>query len=239
MENIFDIQKQPEDIPETNTIQTGRNPIKQLKNTKNIFNNHNDKEEIIENPFVNYEIKDIKKEEDSQKIFTPPPTTKYKIVDLYWLINPKYINKEELEKGEVQFVSISYNIIFGNLRFTFFNIPQGSIQQHIVYYNKLQRLTTGTVYNSSCAKLLYNKECKFTCMEQLFNDTGEQWQKERPMCIFEKNNEKIVLNIYDPINGNFKYIFEDWQIKTLLDSCKFCIEKGTELTGRYRITENG
>ena len=162
---------------------------------------------------------------------------RYRIVDLYWLMNPKCEDSEpKFEPGEAQFISISYNITFGNLKVTLFNIPQGAIQGHVLFYNTLQKLTTGTVYNGSCGKLFYSSgDIEFTCLEQLFTNTGQDWQTQRQMCSFIRKDNETVLTIKDPNSGTFWYHFKDWQQKLLMDSCKFCINEGTLLSGQLKL----
>lgn len=232
---------QPNNIPETNTIQTGRQSVQHLnikkdnKKTQNWSPPQQNNNQIIDQ--VNFAPQNDKETVN----YNPPPQQqnnlpKYKIIDLYWLMNPKIKTEiPQFEPDEAHFLSISYNIVFGNMRITLFKIPQGAIQKHIVFYNKLQRLTTGTIYSSGCAKLFYSDNSHFTCMEQLFNDTGESWQQQRPMCSFNKTKESIDLTIADPVNGKFLYSFKNWQMKVLLDSCEFVLKNGILLSGQLKI----
>lgn len=152
-------------------------------------------------------------------------------------MNPKCEDQEpKFENGEAQFIAISYNITFGNLKVTMFNIPQGAIQGHVLFYNNLQRLTTGTVYNGSCGKLIHSPgDIEFTCLEQLFANTGQDWQTQRQMCSFIRKDNKTKLSIKDPTNGTFWYSFTEWQQQLLIDCCKFCINEGTLLTGQLKL----
>lgn len=174
-----------------------------------------------------------------QNYSMPNSQPKYKIVDLYWLMHPKCEDSEpNFKENEAQFVAISYNIVFGNLKVTLFNIPQGAIHGHVLFYNNLQRLTTGTIYNGSCGKLLYSNCKEFTCLEQLFSNTGQEWQTKRQMCSFNKiDDNNILLSIVDPTSGTFTYNFTDWQIKLLLKSCEFCLTEGTKLTGLHKMNQ--
>jgi len=119
-----------------------------------------------------------------------------------------------------------------------FNIPNKAIQKHVLFYSSLERLSTGTIYNSSCAKLLYSQDqIDFVCLEQLFSNTGQSWQNERPMCSFNKKANEIKLNITEVNGKNFWYIFKDWQLKALIKSCQFCIDEGTTLTGQLKLKD--
>ena len=48
--------------------------------------------------------------------YQPQEKTKYQILDMFWLLNPK-----QPAQTEAHFVVISYNISFGNLRISFFD----------------------------------------------------------------------------------------------------------------------
>ena len=162
---------------------------------------------------------------------------RYKILDLYWLMNPKCEEETPtFEQGEAQFISLSYNITFGNLKVTLFNIPQGAIQGHVVFYNSLERLTTGTIYNGSCGKLLNTKgDITFSCLEQLFANTGQSWQTQRQMCVFERTDTHTMLTIKEPDGRSFWYKFTDWQLDMLIKSCEFCINDGNILSGQLKL----
>ncbi len=160
---------------------------------------------------------------------------KYKIFDLCWLLNPKIEQNVNLESSEAQFITIGYNIDYSNLRISTFNIPQGAIVGHVAFWSKLQRLQTATIYPSSCLRLLVERECSFTALEQLFNDTGADWQRNRPMCSFVKNETIVRMKIQDPQNGNSFYDFSGWQYAALMEACRFVKNEGLALSGRNKL----
>ena len=245
---------QKTEVPQTSSIQTGANPTQNLGTTDPPPNNSPFGSPGGFNPQPNAS--------GGSGGFNPQPNTsggfsspqnfgggfhqnnnqpKYKIIDLFWLLNSKIEGTSEgnPDQNEAQFVSISYNIQFGNLRISFFNIPQGAIQKHVVFYNKLQRLTTGTVYASGSFRLLESKTGdSFTCLEQLFQETGQDWQSQRPMCTFAFADNITRLTIQDPASGIYFYDFVGWQKNALIECCKFATSRGLELSGHYRL-ENG
>ena len=113
---------------------------------------------------------------------------KYNIIDLFWL----HYETPSDNKNEAQFVQISYNIDFGNLKINFYDIPKNAVQENIVFHKSLKLIVSGTIYPSSCIQMDSLEECEFTCIEQLINNTGEQWQKERPICILSKTKNNII-----------------------------------------------
>lgn len=171
---------------------------------------------------------------------TIPPTTtqnnKYKIIDLFWLINPKFYVKQQPVASEAHFVIISFNIDFGNLRFSFFNLTNNSIQGNIVYLENLKRLVSGTVYPATAFNAYNSQRLATTCLEQLFRQIpGANWQQERPVCTIEKNEEKIRFSVKDPKYGSYFYDFTGWQREAFLHACNFCITKGFDLLAQQHL----
>ena len=166
------------------------------------------------------------------------PATKYMIFDLFWFLNPKYSQGKQPVKGEVHFVIVSFNVSFGNLRISFFNLNGNSIQGNIVYLENLKRLIVGTIYPSSTFNIINSPRLSMICLEQLFKEIpGADWQKNRPVCQIEKNEELIRLSIKDN-SGSYFYDFAGWQKDAFLHACKFAVTSGFELTGRLQVNKS-
>jgi len=162
-------------------------------------------------------------------------TTKYAIFDMFWLINQKFYKKIQLIQNEAHFVVISFNMSFGNLRVSFFNLTNNSIQNNIVYLENLKRTVTATIYPSTAFNVVNTQRLAVTCLEQLFRQIpGANWQQERPVCKIEKNEFKLRLTVADPKNGTYFYDFEDWQYHAMIKSLEFTFTKGFELTASYQ-----
>jgi len=161
---------------------------------------------------------------------------KYKIIDLFWLINSKFYAKQQPVQSEAHFVIISFNIDFGNLRISFFNLTNNSIQGNIVYLENLKRLVSGTIYPATAFNTYNSQRLAITCLEQLFRQIpGAQWQQERPVCTIEKNEEKIRFIVKDPKYGSYFYDFTGWQRDAFLHACKFTFTKGFELLAQQHL----
>lgn len=158
-------------------------------------------------------------------------TTKYAIFDMFWMINPKFYKKVQPIQNEAHFVVISFNISFGNLRVSFFNLTNNSIQNNIVYLENLKRTVSGTIYPATAFNAYATPRLSITCLEQLFRQIpGANWQLERPVCKIEKNESKIRFTIADPKNGTYFYDFDGWQYEAFLKALEFTFTKGFELT---------
>jgi hypothetical protein len=169
--------------------------------------------------------------------FQPPATTapaKYRIVDMFWLINPKFYAKQQPVQSEAHFVILSFNLDFGNMRIAFFNLTNNSIQNNIVYLENLKRLVTGTMYPATAFNVHNSSRVATTCLEQLFKQTGANWQQERPVCTVEKDESKIRFSIRDPKNGNYFYDFTGWQREAFLHACNFSFTKGFEISAQSK-----
>ncbi len=168
----------------------------------------------------------------NQSTLNQNQSTKYQIIDLFWLINPVlYTQPQKLIQNQAQFVVISYNISFGNLRISFFNIGQGAIQGSSVFLNNMQRITSGTIYPASAFCINNNVRISTVCVEQMFKSTGEDWQQSRPKCTVEKNENLIRLTIEDQKSGKYFYDFMHWQREAFIYACQFCYTTGMYLHG--------
>jgi len=164
---------------------------------------------------------------------------KYNIVDLFWLINPKFYIKQQPVQGEAHFVIISFNVDFGNLRVSLFNLTNNSIQGNIVYLENLKRLVAGTIYPATAFNVYHSPRVRLTCLEQLFRQIpGAQWQQGRPVCTVEKNQEKIRFSVRDPKVGTYFYDFVSWHREAFLHACLFCITDGFKLVAQQHIRNN-
>ena len=166
---------------------------------------------------------------------------KSKFISLFWLINPEYKNKKIEDDHQIQIaadiVTISFNCGYGNLRVDLFEINNDeAIEKNILFLNECKRLISVPIYPSSCYKLFYNvkngNSIKMMILEQLISKTGEQWQNERPIGIFEYNNNEssLILSIIEKTSGKqFYYKFIDWQFDCFLDAAKFTFNEGFSL----------
>lgn len=155
----------------------------------------------------------------------------YKIVNLFWLINPKvYSEKTPLLPNELHFCSISFNINFGNLRIELGQMNQESIQGHLICLNKINRLVNTTIYPTAMFQLVMNQP-QVACMEQIINYNNSEWQNKIKQGVFttkiEENKNSIILTIGD----EYCYEFIDWQRDALIYSCKFGLNQGFNLSG--------
>jgi len=169
-----------------------------------------------------------------EQIIVPSSTEKqqYKILDMFWLLNPKYSNKQQPAQKEAQFVLLSYNINFGNLRISFFDLTQNSIVNNVVFLGNMKRTVSGTIYPMAALQIVSSVRLSMKCMEQLFQDTGAEWQHSRPVCQIQKNEQTIRLIITDQKIGAYFYDFTNVQKDAFLQTCQFAYTKGFELMGQ-------
>ena len=236
------------DIPVANQIQTGARRVEMI--------NHNPKPPIENTPPIPMESVPMDcypelcnsphqppQQNYIEPIMQPIPQPQvqkstYHIMDLFWLINDKYKNPETMSDGESQFITISYNMDFGNLRVAMYKIPEEAIHQNVIFQQSLTRLIAGTIYPSSCLKY---GNCGFShepivCIEQLINNTGEQWQRERPITYMYKQEQMTKLVIMDPVKQEkFFFDFKDWQLEAFNNACQFVYTQGFQLHGQNII----
>jgi hypothetical protein len=168
------------------------------------------------------------------------PTTnqKYAIIDLFWLINQKFYAtpKQAPAANEAHFVILSFNLDFGNMRISFFNLQNNSIQGNIIYLENCKRTVSGTIYPSTAFNIFNSQRLSTVCLEQLFKQVpGATWQQERPICTVQKHETAIRFNIKDPKYGEYFYDFTGWQREAFLHACNFTFNKGFELSAQKHI----
>lgn len=220
--------------PKASNMQTGRYDVVHLSNNSKNQNSNNFEIEdpIIEEPdFIKEIIKnngnDI--EEDNQPLIK----SKYNIIELFYLIDEEVFFKDK----QVHCVDLSFNMDFGNLKISFFELTSESINNHVIFKTSMKLLISGTIYPSSAFRVLNSNETKIVCMEQLINNTNEQWQKERPMVEINHDLEKdnYSVTIYDHLKNKYTYIFKDWQKKAFEKSLKFVYNEGLNLKGNTTL----
>ena len=205
----------------------------------------------LEQAAEGYKDFDQHKFQDSKKPMHAP-TGKYHIMEIFWFLNPLYMtNIDGIPLEEAHFCTLSLNIDFGNLKVTFYKVPNGALEGHKIYLMSCQRMTSVSIYPSSLFKLIRSdgdyrksgvspegpKPVTVTCMEQLVFKTGENWQYERPMAIFE-TSANVKLTIKDPKKGDYYYIFQSWQKDALIHAANFVLNQGLVLTGQNIIAGN-
>ncbi len=171
---------------------------------------------------------------------TPAPTQekdKYKILDLFWLLNSKYSKTppEQPIQKEAHFVVLSYNISFGNLRMSFFDLTQNSISGNVAFLGNMKRTVSGTIYPMAAFNIVRKAKLDMTCMEQLFQDTGADWQHSRPVCQIQKDEAHIRLIVRDPKFGSYFYDFIDTQKDAFLLACQFVYTTGFNLMAQNML----
>ncbi len=159
-------------------------------------------------------------------------TNKYQILNMFWLVNQKVYSKDSTWlQNEVPFITISYNINFGNLRFEVCNMSDDSIiNGHIIALNKVQKIASGTVYPTAMFELVSN-QLPVDCLEQIVNSNSGDWvQNLKPVKFAAGENDSIVMSI-----GQHCFEFSGTQKEILLYCCKFSLNQGFNLSGENII----
>lgn len=163
---------------------------------------------------------------------------KYVIIDLFWLINPKfYMNPRQTPAtNEAHFTILSFNLDFGNMRVSYFNLTNNSVQKNILYLENCKRTVSGTIYPATAFNVFNSTRISTICLEQLFRQIpGATWQQERPVCTVQKHETAIRFTIKDPKYGEYFYDFIGWQREAFLHACSFTFNKGFELTAQRHL----
>jgi len=79
---------------------------------------------------------------------------KYKIFDLYWLVNQKLYKQEQLANNEVAVLNISYNVDFDNLRLSFCTPGQDTFTATGMELKSMDRKTTVNICAEVAVRLV-------------------------------------------------------------------------------------
>lgn len=164
-------------------------------------------------------------------------TKKYKIQSMFWLLNQKLYQDQELDSNEAMLTTIAFNIDFGNLRFEFYNITkQDAIAKNVMFLNEMDKLIDGVIYPADCFQIANKDTISLYPIEQLIIKTNEDWQKKRPFLHVMKDDSKIRLTI-ESYNGQNKYFFDftNYQKQVFNYCCKYCVTTGMQIYGMAKI----
>lgn len=150
---------------------------------------------------------------------------RYRFVQMYMLINPKLFAKQQFSAGEVPILEISYNVDYGNVRLGFANTRADTFDQTCIKVQNLERLTTVNIYQETAEQLLYNiehwKGSSIQVIERMIQSSAS-WSPN--LTIFQVNpTDKSVTLTTKTNNGQFVYVFNEWQLNSLINSMKFLI----------------
>lgn len=239
------------ELPIVNTIQTGSQPIQYLNIKEDNKRSENNMDEfnndmIIEPDFLfdlENNINDItntfqNKLENNNPIITPnidstptdyiPPQykKKYNIINLFSF---KYEGDKTVidDPNLVEFVSVAFNQDFGNLKVSFYQIPDEAEYNNVVFSQSLKLLVSGTIYPSSAFRAVSTTK-SFNCLEQLITKTNQPWEKERPIVAIQNlGKDGYYMWITDVVkNIQYQYHFNEWQGNAIGHCFKYSFTNG-------------
>ncbi len=154
---------------------------------------------------------------------------KYNILNMFWLMNPKLFQEGvELLENECHFMTISYNINFGNIRIEFGSMNQESLRGHLICLNKINKFANATIYPTALFEIISGVP-EVTCFEQIINYTGEDWQVNRPQCqVNTQTDGSIIVSIDKHV-----YQLAGPQKDMFIYALKFALNQGMVLSGQH------
>lgn len=143
---------------------------------------------------------------------------KYNITDLFWLINPKFMNNNL--GNESQMVIVSYNADFNNLTLRFTAINQFASQSALCVKD-LARLGTVNLYSEHCMELMYlQPNQSMNIIERVFNITN--WHPNNTI-ITKLDESSVMVKSIDANNNQYIFTFTGWQYVAFYKSLEFMI----------------
>ena len=125
------------------------------------------------------------------------PRPKFNIIDMYWLLNPKfYMQGVQFDPGEVPMLILSYNADFNNVRLIFCDLTQNIDPRTTTSINvgMFNRKTTVSIYPESAIQLLcaINSAAPVNVQicERVFSNNNN-WQPNRTIAVCSQQSVTI------------------------------------------------
>ena len=181
-----------------------------------------------------------------------PNNTKYNMITLFWLLHEQKETFKHIPNYS-DFITLTYNIDFGNLRIELLKLNEESNINNCVFLTSSPKLINCTIYPSSAFKIVSEfasfknrilanpteeTTLKIGCIEELINNTNEQWQFERPITSvylqYSNNTICITIEVISGINKEviYYYSFVGWQIDCFISSLTYIFQDGFRLRGQ-------
>ena len=154
---------------------------------------------------------------------------KYKIFDLYWLVNSKVYSGEQLGAYDSPMLCISYNVDFGNLRFLFCRpTTTETCNSTSIELNSVEKMCTFNVYPEIAEQVLLmldQSSGMVRNLERLFK-RGSNWTP--PQAAFKKDEHGFHIMSKNGSQHVFT-INQQWQLNALKRSMEFTLDNANLL----------
>lgn len=173
-----------------------------------------------------------------------------KFLDLFWFLHSKIennfcyeettdIDNVDFQPNELELISISFNLNFGNVRFNGYKNIFENIHNKALFLPRNSLVINAAVYPAGIFNILNLKNGeKFAPIEQLFIDYDPDknpWHDEISSTIFEKANDRMRLLFKRPTGESFFYVFKDKQLEMLNSALNYIVSDGFNVVGNAKI----
>ena len=170
-----------------------------------------------------------------QEASNPPPMPSVKepksekrhhnIIDMYWFVNQKLFQKQQLEEGEAGLLALGYNADFANLRVGFHTLSGESFTRSSIIKDKTKFLTTINLFSETCFNILdclrTAKPINVSNFERIIG-SDNKWTPNQTQ--ITGNAEQIVIRTMNPDGVKFSYTLLDWQITAFATALRYMTE---------------
>lgn len=156
---------------------------------------------------------------------TKQPSTRYAIVDLFWIPHYKLTYNKPLEQNEAAFLIMSFNAVYGNLRCEFRSVSENSFKENAIIKSNCQRILTFNIYPEEAINILewINKVKQnpnvgpYSLIERLI--TESDWTPPRTILSFINTDNIKGIRIH---SGNYHFdLVTPAQLKMFMKSLDF------------------
>lgn len=162
----------------------------------------------------------------------PPviPQTKFEkkhhnIIDMYWFVNQKLFQKQQLDQGEAGMLALGYNADFANLRVGFHNIDGESFTKSSMIKAKMKELTNLNLFSETCFQILdclrTAKPINVSNFERIIG-ADNKWVPNQTQ--ITGNAEQIIIRTMNPDGNKFSYTLLGWQITAFASALRYMTE---------------
>lgn len=154
-------------------------------------------------------------------------STKYKIIDLYWIINQKLYQQKQLESNEASLLTIGFNADFTNMRIILRRDMGGAFTPKSIILGNTKMLSGVNLFPETCYEILskLSKPGKIFTFERVISNDNN-WTPNRGLIEITQNGT-IIINIEDN-RDNQVYVIElsGFQANMFINACKFMTDGG-------------
>lgn len=151
---------------------------------------------------------------------TPVSSTKYNIIDLFWMINFKIYTNNPLSNGEVHILTLGFNADYLNLRVGFRVAENNAFSQNAINIQNTKLVSTINLFPETCQMVKSFKKSGTTIpvFERVFK--SDSWTPNSSNITWNKD-DTISIICTDNRNNSHSFVIQNFQIQMFESALDF------------------